>query len=79
MLRLNGRGLRQDSEDAVHWFYKSVLQKNIQACCTLGDIYFYGRCNIKKNTKHGSTLLEFASKNGSIDAQKEIENIYKEE
>jgi TPR repeat protein len=78
LLRSVGRGLKQDEEAAVDWFNKSALQRNIQALFILGDIYFYGRFNIKVDTEKGLTLLEFAVKKGYIDAQKKIEDIYRD-
>jgi TPR repeat protein len=78
LLRSVGRGLRQDKEAAVDWFNKSAHQKNIQALCILGDIYFYGRLETKADTEKGLTLLEFAVKKGSIDAQKKIKDICEE-
>jgi TPR repeat protein len=68
-LRLYGSGLRKNEEEALERLFKSTCQKNIYACYTVGDIYWKGKYGKKKSVERGLKLLEFAAKNGSINAQ----------
>jgi len=60
---VSGEGVKQDEQEAVHWFTKSAEQGNVSAQSKLGSIYFRGR-DVPQNLNQAYFWMALARANG---------------
>ena len=59
----NGRGVRQDDAQAVHWYRKAAEQGNVEAQHNLGAMYANGQ-GVRQDHKIAKEWLGKACDNG---------------
>jgi TPR repeat protein len=74
--KFDGVALRKDEEEGLYWLNKSVRQRNIKACYTLGTLYLGEESGLEEYIEYGLVLLKFSAKNGFIQAQLDMALVY---
>ena len=73
----NGRGVPQDSSEAVRWYRRAAEQGNVVAQNNLGEMYYDGE-GVRKDFIQGYMWATLAVKQGHEPAKELLETLQKE-
>lgn len=72
----DGRGVKQDYEESVHWLRKSAEQGSVLAQYSLGKMYKYG-VGVEKNMDEARRWLQKAADQGDEEAKEQLKQLRK--
>lgn len=73
-----GIGVHRDMNECMLWYRKASEAGCVQAGGSSGIIYYKGYCDVEKDYSQALSLLEKASKKGSLKAQRQLAMIFEE-
>ena len=70
----NGRGVRQDDEEAVRWYRRAAEQGHASGQYNLGFMYENGR-GVRRDRVEAARWYQLAAEQGNASAQERLERL----